>query len=80
MKKQEKIQQIIDYVNAGGGAVQFHFLNELCLSVDNNKLMEVVLCKKTKENPFGIAHVPFKPDTLFLNRIISEISTIKKSK
>lgn len=68
----KKLNTIYDYLMNAGGAVQFHYVNDICLSAENGEVKEVVLTSVTEDNPFGIDHVPFKDKTL-IDRIIKEI-------
>ena len=67
-----KIATIIEYVNKGGGAVQFHTINNICLAVENGELCEVQLVKPTPTNIYGIKHVPYN-DSKILERVYKEI-------
>lgn len=72
-----KSQQIFDYIENGGGGVQFHTIDELCLSTTNGVLEQVILCKATKENPFGIKHIPFSPGNKLTDKILEVINRDK---
>ena len=61
-----------------GGAIQFHTMNELCLTVQNDTICEVVKAPETKENRFGIKYIPFRATTL-LPKIVAFCKDIQKA-
>jgi hypothetical protein len=71
----KKLKEIKDYLINGGGAVEFHTLNNLCISTKNDKLYKVVLCERTSDNPFGVKDVPFNPTEQLVDRILNVINS-----
>jgi hypothetical protein len=70
-----KEEKIINYIKDGGGAVQFHTVGNICLSVnEKDELCKVVFCKKTKENPFGVTDKKYTLTEQVANDIISVIN------
>jgi len=72
---ESKKSKIINYIkNECGGSVEFGTLADLTLTVKDNELRMVALCKRTKDNPFGVKYVKYTLLDETADKIISIIS------
>jgi len=70
--QEKRIKIITEDVANGGGAVQYHYVNNICLSIEDGVLVEIKSCRKSETNPFGIRNVPFD-NVEISKRLVEEI-------
>lgn len=61
-----KLEFVTDYIKKSGGAIEFHILNDLCISTLTGKLTKVIECHPSVNFPFGVMDVEISEEEIEL--------------